>query len=493
VNGRIHPKRHVVNRRAFLYGAGGIAIGLPYLEGLPERSAWAQGAEPVFTFFMVAACGVEPNRFWPTEKTGSLATILASGDKAVNQLKDHAANLLIVRNVNFPQTNASGCGHAEGLCMSLSGRPPKSNGSRATASGPSVDYTISKAANPAGTDPLTLYAGNLNNGYIEERISFDDGGNVRAATDNPYKLYQSLVGVAQPAGSGTGGAGGTGGTGSEPAPTPPVVTDYLLERRQSANDMISAELKSLMQSPKISAADKQRLEQHFDAIREVEITMTGGTGGTGSVPLPSLGCTMDGVSASAFDAIKSYRYQKSNVAVGGMENIVELHMQMVALAFACNHNRVASLQWGDGTDATIYDVPSNKSLGNWGLHYISHRTASDGAVGMNSTAEAAHAEIDVIRMQTFARGLNHFRDRGLADKAVVVCTNHVAIGNHSMKNVPFLLWGNGGGVLKQGELVDAANANNAALYNTVITAATGTPTTNFGSSDGKEIAGIKAG
>ena len=49
-------KRHAVNRRAFLYGAGGIAIGLPFLEGLPERSAWAAGAEPVFTLFMCAAC-----------------------------------------------------------------------------------------------------------------------------------------------------------------------------------------------------------------------------------------------------------------------------------------------------------------------------------------------------------------------------------------------------------------------------------------------------
>ena len=54
--GSIFPKRKkTVNRRAFLYGAGGIAIGLPFLEGLPERSAWAQDAQPIFTFFMCAA------------------------------------------------------------------------------------------------------------------------------------------------------------------------------------------------------------------------------------------------------------------------------------------------------------------------------------------------------------------------------------------------------------------------------------------------------
>ena len=44
-------RRKVINRRAFLYGAGTIAIGLPFLEGLPERSAWAAGSQPIFTFF----------------------------------------------------------------------------------------------------------------------------------------------------------------------------------------------------------------------------------------------------------------------------------------------------------------------------------------------------------------------------------------------------------------------------------------------------------
>jgi hypothetical protein len=488
VNGKIKAKRHVVNRRAFLYGAGGIAIGLPYLEGLPERSAWAQGAEPVFTMFIVAACGVEPKRFWPTESSGALSQILATGDKAINELKDHAANLLILKNVNFPNDRPSGCGHAEGLCQSLTGRAPKSNGSQAQASGPSVDFTISKAANPSGTAPLTLYGGNLNNGFIEERISFDDSGKVRAATDSPYKLYQALMGIAQPAGSGTGG---TGGTGAEPPPAP-VMTDWLLKRRQSANDLVKAELDSLRQSPKISAADKQRLDLHFSAIRDVEITMTGGTGGTGGVVTPLFGCTLDNIDTQGLSAMQSYRYNKNGLGTGGMEHVVELHMQLVALAFACNHNRVASLQWGDGTDATTYDVPSNKTLGNWGLHFISHRTQSNSAVGQNATAEAAHAEIDVVRMQTLARGLNHFRDRGLSDNSVVVWTNHVAEGGHSMKNVPFILWGNAGGHLKQDALVDGTGFNNAAIYNTIITAATGTPTTDFGSSAGKEIAGIKA-
>jgi len=40
--------------------------------------------------------------------------------------------------------------------------------------------------------------------------------------------------------------------------------------------------------------------------------------------------------------------------------------------------------------------------------------------------------------------------------------------------------------------VDAGGANNAQLFNTIITAATGNASPNFGSSSGKEIAAIKA-
>lgn len=473
------PKRRVVNRRAFLYGAGGIAIGLPFLEGLPERSAWAAQSPPIFTLFICASCGVEPKRFWPSS-TGALSSVLSSGDQAVNQLKDHANNLLIIRGVNFPIIGR-GCGHSEGLVQSLTAAQPRSSGPQATASGPSVDFVISQAVNPAGTDPLTLYAGNINNGYIEERLSFDGNGTTRAAADNPYKLYQSLVTIADPAGSGTT----TGG--STPLPPTPSMTDELLLRRKSAVDQVHAELNSLIQNPKLSAADKQRLEQHFNAVREVEVTMTNPDN-----PVALFGCSLDGIDTQGLDAIQQYRYQRTNVAVGGMEHIVELHMQLVALAFACDYNRTATIQWGDGTDATIYEVPSNASLGNWGFHHISHRVQSDGALGQNSTAESAHAEIDVLRMQTLARGLNHFRDRGLANNTAVLWTNHVAEGNHTTRNVPQIIWGNGGGYFKQGEYVDADGATNGKLLNMFITAATGNTSPNFGESGGGEVDVAKA-
>jgi len=469
-------RRKVINRRAFLYGAGTIAIGLPFLEGLQERSAWAATDKPIFTFFMCGACGVEPKKFWPAS-TGPLSGLLASG-KAVDALASQADNLLIVKGINYPLSGPSGCGHAQGLAQALTGKTPTGSGSQATATGPSVDFVISQAVNPTGTDPMTLYAGNLRNGFIADRLSFDASSRVRASVDNPYKLYQKLTGLAAPAGS-------SGGSTGNPAPVSNPQAEELIAKRKSVNDTIRAELNSLIQNPKLSAADKLRLQQHFDAIRDTEKTMVD----MGSQM--ALGCTLDGIDATVYQALSSWKYNATNVASGGIENIVELHMGLVALAFACDYNRTGTLQWGDGTDHTVYQTPANKTLGNWNFHYISHRTQSDGATGSNSTAETAHAEIDAVRMATLAKSLKHFADRGLQDKAAVVWTNHVAEGNHTMKNVPFIVWGNAGGALKQGQYVDAAGATNGQLYNTLITAATGNAGPNFGSSGGKEIAAVK--
>jgi hypothetical protein len=140
-------------------------------------------------------------------------------------------------------------------------------------------------------------------------------------------------------------------------------------------------------------------------------------------------------------------------------------------------------------------VQSNAGLG-WTFHQLSHRVQSDAAVGTNPTAEQAHAEVDRLRMQTLLYGLDQFKARGLQDKSMVTWLTHISDGpSHSGRNVPHIIWGNGGGYLKQGEYVDAANTTNNKLFNTLITAAIrdkSTTPVNFGVGTGTgEIASIK--
>lgn len=464
------PKRFAVNRRAFLRGAAGVAIGLPFLEGLPERSAWAQSSPPVFSLFICAACGVVGNKFFPNATGPLTAASLMSAGKATSGLSAHAANLLFVKGINFPMNGPTDCGHAQGLCQALTAKAAAGGGKNATSNGPSADVVIAQRVSP-GVDPLTLYAGNKRNGYIVERLSFKGAGagQVRSADDNPYNLYSKLVGLASSSGNMTPAAG--------------AMADQLLVSRRSVNDLVRAQLNELLGRPQLSTADRQRIQQHFDSIRDAEVTM--------GKMADAVACGTAGLDTSRLDALKSGLAFQTN---GMIEDVTKLHMSVVAVAFACNFNRTATLQWGDGTDQTKYNVPSNASLG-WPFHHLSHRVQSDASTGNNPTAEQAHAEIDVLRMKTLAAGLDQFASRGLQDKSFVMWTNHVADGpSHAFKNVPVIIWGNAAGYLKQGQYVDAGNSGNNKLLNTLITAAirdTGAAMENFGDGTGGQLAAIR--
>jgi hypothetical protein len=378
--------------------------------------------------------------------------------------------LLFVKGINWP-ANPVGEPHAESLCMALTAIPPANNGSQAMAGGPSADWVIARKVQ-GGAPPLTLYAG-AKSGYINERLSFTGAGPgmVTTALNNPYQLYKQLVGIVS--------ANGT------PTPGADQAKRLLLESRKSIHDLVRDDLRALMGNSRMSSSDRQRLQQHFDAIRDMEITMDD----MGSDMVK--GCAWGGVEISKLEALETFKFTNT----GMIEDIARLQMSLVALAFACNYNRTATLQWGDGTDGTIYPVPANESLG-WRMNFICHRAQSDAATGNNPQAAQAHAEIDALRMQTFAAGLDHFKARGLDDKSLVLWTNAIAdCPSDSFKNVPHIIWGDGGGYLKQGTYVNAGNTTNAPLLNTLISAAiqdTGEVMENFGSGPSGQLSIVLA-
>lgn len=464
-----NAQRARLNRRAFLRGTAGVALGLPFLESLPERSAWAAGKAPVFSLFICAVDGVVPASFFPDAVGELTSPSLAAAEKATSKLSAHAQNLLFVRGINWPRNPISEA-HAESLCMALTAVPPMGSGNKAMASGPSADWVVARKVQ-GDVPPLTLYAGQKA-GYINERLSFSAADTVTAASSNPYELYQKLVGIVDPNGT--------------PTPGAPRAQQLLLESRKSIHDLVRDDLRDLMANPRMSSADRQRLQQHFDSIRDIETTMND----MGDEMVR--GCAWGNVETSTLEALKTFKFKND----GMIEDIVRLQMSLVALAFACNYNRTATLQWGDGTDHTIYPVPANEELGMWNFNFICHRNQSDGSAGNNPIAARAHAEIDVLRMQTLASGLDHFKARGLQDNSFVLWANAIAdCPSDSFRNVPHIIWGNGGGYLKQGAYVDAGGSTNSPLLNSLITAAiqdTGEAMDNFGAGPAGQLPAVLA-
>lgn len=445
-----------MHRRNFLRGAAGLTVGLPFLEALPERSAWAATEVPIFSLFMVAANGVVPQRFFPAN-SGPLDSANLYG-KAVSVLGDYSSNLLVVGGLNLP-VGGRGCGHSEGLVQTLTGVAPGSTGTSATSGGQSVDMFISSAVNQAGKDPITMYAGAGH--YIAERTSFSAAGTARPMQLNPYATFQQLVGIVDQPPT----------TPTEPEPNNPV--DELLMRRKSVLDTVRTEISELQNLSAVSATDKQRLQLHYEAFREIEIdlTETGDQMGEQAGDDPSVTCVTGNLDV---DGIKAFSNGIAFSQNGNMiEDLVRLHGEVTALAFACNVNRVGVLQWGDGTDGTRYSGLTAGSV-SWPFHQVSHRIESDGQLGTNATAEDTHAQIDVIRMQTFAKVLKHFSERGLFANSVIYWTNHVATGAHTVGNVPIIIAGSGGGYFKQGEYIVASGENKPLLSAVAEAAGAGT-------------------
>jgi hypothetical protein len=464
-------RRAKLNRRAFLRAAGTAGVGLPFLEGLQSRSAWAQSEKPVFGLFICTANGVvqqyadEPERFWPTA-LGALTTSsmeASAAERCTGILAEYAHRLLIVRGVKYP-SGLTGCGHAQGLVQCLTARAPTGSSQDTTSTGPSVDTVLATALNPEGVEPLTLYSG-MKGGYIDEKLSFSAAGQVRAAEGNPYNVYQRLAGLLDP------------GTGE-----PNGMADQLALRRRSVNDLIRSELSALLARPELSKADKERLDLHFTSIRDVENTMAG----------MGLSCTGSALDMAAIEAMNSGDAFRQN---GQIEEVAKLQMELVALAFACNASRVATLQIGDGTDGTRYTI-DGETIERF--HWVSHRIQSDGSSGA-AIPEALtwHTAIDRIRMNTFKHLLDKWSeyatpDGDLLDNAFALWTSHVATGPaHSFDNLPYLIAGSAGGYLKQGQYVDAGGVSNARLLNTLLTAC-GVPVENFDTGDSGLISELSA-
>lgn len=438
----------MITRRRFLTGLAGATVALPFLESvrfLGGRRARAELVDgpPVYSVFVRQGNGCqqadanrgEPERFWPRD-LGPLtqqSLEVDNADRAVSVLAPYADKLLLVRGTRFafPGNN---CGHSGGLNQCLTAARVTGDGKDSLADGPSVDWFISTQVNEPGREPLTLMSG-PQQAYIAHGLSYSGPQQLRGAENNPFAAYTDLVGLS--------------GASQE-------VLEAIAARRMSVNDLVRGEMQDLIGASYLSSADKQRLETHFDAIRDFEVGM---------------GCMLTDSEVMAMETIADAAADNANRVV-----VAEMMMDLIALAFACDATRTATLQIGTGNDGTRYYVDG--TLQNT-YHRISHRIDSDGSEGATiPNADLLHHGIDLI----FAGMFRHLLDkldsypgpRGgtLLDDSFALWTNDLANGPpHSYRNIPQVLAGGAGGFLKTGQYIDAGDVTHNKFLNTLINAA----------------------
>lgn len=434
----------MITRRRFLQGIGGAMVSLPFLSSVRfSSSARAQASQtPVYSVFVRQGNGVaqrlesrgEPERFWPRELGTITADSLSTtdADRAVSELASYADKLLMVRGTRFafPGNN---CGHSGGINQCLTAARVTGEGKDSLANGESIDWRIAQELNRPGVDPLTLMSG-PQQAYIAAGLSYSGPGQLRGAQNNPFAVYQDLVGL--------------GGADRD-------LLNQIATRRMSVNDLVRDEMQDLLAKPYLGSEDRRRLNNHFEAIRDMELTMA---------------CTLTDGEIAAMETIADAAADNGNRLV-----VAEMLMDLVAFAFACDLNRTATLQIGTGNDGTRYYV--NGELQNT-FHRISHRIDGDGDVGPPiDGADVLHHEIDRI----FARSFRHLLDRlsmypgpgggTLLDDCVALWTNDLANGPpHSYNNIPQIIAGSGGGFLRTGAYVDAGGVTHNKFLNTILSA-----------------------
>jgi hypothetical protein len=288
-------------------------------------------------------------------------------------------------------------------------------------------------------------------GYLPVVLSYRGAKMLRGADNDPFTVYKRMTGLA----------------GMDANTVNQIAT-----RRKSVNDLIRGQLKSLLAGSALSGADRQRLDLHLSAIRDVEVKM--------ACVLPDMRQReLDGI-----DPVDGKNYVE----------VTQMHIDLVALSFACDYSRVATLQMGQGNDATQFSIAgfrNGETLPRY--HQISHRIYSDGSDGDPiEGAQEMHHEIDKLHARLFVYLLDKLASYGvptggsMLDHSVAAWTNDLGHGvSHTYQNIPWVLAGSAGGYLKQGQYIDAGNVTHNQLLNTLLTAvgvkkADGSPVNDFG-------------
>ena len=438
-----------VTRRRFLRGIGGATLALPFLESL----GWRRGAKsvpgdrPIYSVFMRQANGVaqryqdelhdEPERFWPRE-LGPVTKASLSGldsDRTMGELADFADRLLLVRGCGHPFP-LNMCGHGDSGAMCLTAAKFGGGvGNDVMSQGISLDTRIANELTP-GVEPLTLMVGKTDE-FLGPVLSYRAPLQRRSAETNPYNVYLDLF-----------FAGGD---------VSPEALQQLSVRRTSVNDLVREEMQYLL-SQDLGARDRQRLELHFDAIRDLEVTMA------------CAGLAPEHVA----------QLEEVNIAPEANDffvQVAELQCRLIALAFSCDLRRTATLQVGSGQDSTQFIIDG---VLRPSFHHISHRKASDDVFDDVPAVEDAarlHHEIDRIHGRIFRFLLERLDEQqtvagyNLLDDSVALWTSDVGTGpDHGFINLPHVVAGSGGGFLRQGVHVDTGGVTNNKFLSTLISA-----------------------
>jgi len=387
-------------------------MGLPLLDCFlnANATALAQGAPLPLRFgAWMWGCGMNPDRWTPaTEGTGyDLPIELQALDReltAGGKLRDHVSIL-------------------SGFDVKLDGRPnfPHTAGLMGTLTGslPIEDYTV-----PAPTLD-TIIAGQIGDltrfrslemsctGNPNQSYSYESQGVFNAPELSPMALYTRVFGpeFADPNDD-------------------TFVPDPRLMLRQSVLSVVKDDRERLLQQ--VGAHDKQRLDQYFTSVRQLEQQIDVLLKGP-----PDL----DSCSKAPVPGQESL-----GTEVGQSMSTNRLMADLLSFALACDQTRVFSMMFSDRISGLRQAGSSSQH------HQLTHDEALDPAIGYQPEA----TEFVFASMEAWADFLERLAaipegDGTLLDNCLVFGHSDVSFAKvHGITGIPMMIAGRAGGALKPG-------------------------------------------
>lgn len=413
-----------MHRRTMLRGLGGAMLGLPLLE-LAARDVQAAmpGVAPDgyplrFVVFF------NPNGCWPATwfPTGTETDFtLAQSMIPLEPFKQH---LTILDGVDMPAVDAGpGEDHQQGMGGVLTGRPLQQGGMvggdgslAGWGDGISIDQRIAGhigAGTPLGSVEAGIRASAYTGSEVRSRICYAGPAQPLPPEDNPAGIYARMFGdfTADP-------------------------TEMAVRRakRVSVLDTVAGQFDTIRNQAGVD--DRMRLDQHAALVRDLELRLQ-------NEPVLGEHCVVPGAppAVNPDDA-------------GSMHVVSQAHIDLIAMAFACDITRVASLQYSNGANHHTFPFLGSNGDG----HGLSHAADDDAA----SWAEWTVRQTWYCEQFAYLLGKLAAIPEGdvtVLDHTVVLWVNELSKGNtHSHQRMPFMMAGSAGGYFRTGRYVTYANA-----------------------------------
>jgi hypothetical protein len=434
-------------RRHLLRGAG-VALALPWLESLARassaRHAAAQPLPPLRLLFVMTPNGAQMER-WTPAKTGGLEELSPS----LAPLEPWRAHVNVLSGLTHDKARPNGDGpgdHARAAAAFLTGAQPRKTAGSDLCAGISIDQLLASEIGSRtrlrslelGTESGRM-GGQCDSGYAcaySSNIAWCGPSTPAAKEIDPRLVFERLF---------------SDGPRGESA----AARAERLARRRSVLDSVRADARGL--ESRLATADRARLDEYLSGIRELERRIEGAERGRTLAPE---GFAEPGAIPASF------------------AEHVQLLGELVALAFAADSTRIASLMLANEGSNRSYpelDVPE-------GHHELSHHGDDPAKRAKVATIDRHHVELlahVIERLSARAEG-----DGTLLDHSLVLYGSAISDGNrHNHEELPLVLVGRGGGVRSGRHLRFPANTPCANLFVTLLGLA-GVPRAAFGDSTG---------